>query len=191
MWLCIHIREYKDTKYLGFQYTNTLFRSFILFIISSFDSISGSCCSDISVCGMGVFKLFPQIMFMAFRPATSSAQPPQLTKEIATYPKTLPQNRHPLIQGKTATYWFLKQCSSSVHTIKVKFMMQSIFECNLCINPLHHNFYKNVGLIRHQVDLLGHRKQMQYERHHGAICYCRVSSGDKSMEHWNMSLEVL
>lgn len=119
---------------------------------------------------MGVFKPFPQMMFMAFRPATSSAQPPQLTKEIATYPKTLPQNPHPLIQGKTDTHWFLNRHSSSVHTMKVKFMMQSIFECNLCITTtLHNNFYKNVGSIRPQVGLLGHRRQMQYQRHHRAF----------------------
>lgn len=65
---------------------------------------------------------------------------------------------------------------------KVKFMMQSILECNLFAKPLHNNCYENSGLIRYQVDLLGHRRKMQ--RQHSAICYCRVSSGDKSRKHW-------
>lgn len=67
-------------------------------------------------------------MLMTFRLATSSTQPTKLTKQIVTYPKTFPNTQHVLIQEKTDTYRFLNYCFSSVHTMKVELLIQSVFE---------------------------------------------------------------
>lgn len=109
MMLWIHIKGYKDTKNIqdaGIP-TDTLFGVHYSFHYLYFWQDLRPCPLILNLCAVGVFKLSPRVTWMAFRLATSSAQPTQLTKQIATYPKTFPKIPHPLIQEKTDTHRFL------------------------------------------------------------------------------------